>query len=569
MKETLNIETERVDDIPLLLAHMQRMNISELLDKHIPVHGNRKGLSLGNVTIVWLSHILSEANHKMHHVQEWTIRRKELLHGCGLDTLEPQDMTDDRLADVLRALSSDIHWSAFEQDLMGSLVRVYDMQKARVRVDTTTVSSYAEVNEQGLLQFGYSKDHRPDLPQLKLVLASLDPLGIPLATEVISGEKADDPVYLPIIKRVREGLKKEGLLYIGDCKIAALQTRATIQSSKDFYLCPLSAVQVSLQQLQQEVDRLRGKGEQLIRVERMNGKNERACIAQGYETSQELEREVDGQIDVWTERRLLIQSTSGLEAAKCSLLERLKKTEQALQELLVRKQGKLRLKTRVEVEGAIQDVLKIFRVEGLLEVALHEEKREIPIRAYGGKLPSSRQETLFTIKSERVEKAIEYTISHLSWRIYVTNQEREYLTLEQAVEAYRDEYLVERCFERLKGHPFSLAPMYVQRDDHRVGLVRLLTIALRVLTLLEGVVRQRLQEQKRELAGLYAGNPKRRTHQPTAERLLEAFSEVTLTIVRTPGFIQRHITPLSSLQQEILTLLGFTSVIYSQLADDS
>jgi transposase len=111
--------------------------------------------------------------------------------------------------------------------------------------------------------------------------------------------------------------------------------------------------------------------------------------------------------------------------------------------------------------------------------------------------------------------------------------------------------------------------MYVQRDDHRVGLMRLLSIALRVLTLLEGVVRQSLNKQERDLAGLYAGNPKRRTKRPTAERLLKAFDGVTLTIVRTAEIIQRHITPLSSLQQDILTLLGFTPVIYSQLADDS
>ena len=52
MKETLNIETERVDDIALLLEHMQRMNIAKLLDKYIPIHGNRKGLSPGNVTMV-------------------------------------------------------------------------------------------------------------------------------------------------------------------------------------------------------------------------------------------------------------------------------------------------------------------------------------------------------------------------------------------------------------------------------------------------------------------------------------------------------------------------------------
>jgi hypothetical protein len=58
MKETLNIETERVDDIPLLLAHMQRMKLAELLDKHFPTNGNRAGLSLGGVSVIWLTHIL-------------------------------------------------------------------------------------------------------------------------------------------------------------------------------------------------------------------------------------------------------------------------------------------------------------------------------------------------------------------------------------------------------------------------------------------------------------------------------------------------------------------------------
>src|SRR6266571_1006852 len=124
---------------------------------------------------------------------------KETLRGCGMNALCLQDVTDDRLADVLRLLSDDVHWQAFEQELMGQLLRVYDLSATCVRIDTTTASSYAQVNEQGLLQLGHSKDHRPDLPQLKLVLASLDPLGLPLATEVLSGEHADDPVYLPVI----------------------------------------------------------------------------------------------------------------------------------------------------------------------------------------------------------------------------------------------------------------------------------------------------------------------------------------------------------------------------------
>lgn len=117
-----------------------------------------------------------------------------------------------------------------QQVQLAELLRVYDLQAQCVRIDTTTASSDAEVNEQGLLQLGHSKDHRPDLPQLKVVLASLDPLGMPLASEVLSGEHADDPVYLPIIARVRDGLRQNGLLYVGDGKMAALPTRASIQA---------------------------------------------------------------------------------------------------------------------------------------------------------------------------------------------------------------------------------------------------------------------------------------------------------------------------------------------------
>jgi transposase len=569
MKETLNIETERADDIPLLLAHMQHMNLANLLDKHIPVHGNRKGLSLGNVITVWLAHILSEANHRMNHVQMWSARRLETIRRSGLSTFDSLDMTDDRLADALRMLSSDVHWVAFEQELMGNLVRVYDMQKECVRVDTTTAKSYGEVNEQGLLQFGHSKDHRPDLGQLKIVLASLDPLGMPLATEVLSGKCADDPVYEPIIARVREGLGKMGLLYVGDCKMAAIQTRASIQFHGDFYLCPLSAVQVPPDQIQKEVEKLKEQGKQIIKVERVNDKGESVCIAQGYEIMCDLIAQVNGHREEWTERRFLIQSTRGAEAAKHALLERLEKAEKAIQNILVRKQGKPRVTDRIEIDEAIQKIEEKFRVEGLLLTAVHEEIHEKSIRAYKGKLPEIRREVTYTIRSARNEEALAYAIDHLGWRVYATNQKTGDMTLEQAVEAYRDEYRVERCFERIKGHPLSLAPMYVQRDDHRVGLVRLLTIALRVLTLLEGVVRKNLQEQKKELAGLYAGNPKRRTDQPTTEHVLKAFDEVTLTIVSTSNFVQRHITQLSLLQKQILSLLGFTPVIYSQLTDDS
>jgi len=107
-----------------------------------------------------------------------------------------------------------------------------------IRCDATTVSGAHEVTEGGLLQFGHSKDD-PTRPQIKVMMGSLDPLGMPLATDVLSGERADDGLYIPIIERIRSGLNKTGLLFVGDCKMSALATRAHVVGRKHFYLSPL------------------------------------------------------------------------------------------------------------------------------------------------------------------------------------------------------------------------------------------------------------------------------------------------------------------------------------------
>ena len=135
--------------------------------------------------------------------------------------------------------------------------------------------------------------------------------------------------------------------------------------------------------------------------------------------------------------------------------------------------------------------------------------------------------------------------------------------------AYREEFLIERGFGRLKGKQLSLTPMYLQSDRRATGLIHLLSICLRVLVLLEFQVRRRLAENNERLAGLYAGNPKRSTSRPTAEMLLEAFQNITLSKVVANRQRYRHLTPLSDLQKTILALLGMPTAIYDRLAVDS
>ena len=163
--------------------------------------------------------------------------------------LQALDFTDDLLDIVLHLLSDDTRWVAFESWLNQHVLRVYALHPELVHVDSTSASVYATVTEDWLFQFGHSKDHRPYLPQVKVMQAVLDPLGMPLATDVVSGERADDPLYVPCIRRVQAGLGRRVLLYVCDCKIAARETRAFIQSQRDFYLCPLPALQLAADEL--------------------------------------------------------------------------------------------------------------------------------------------------------------------------------------------------------------------------------------------------------------------------------------------------------------------------------
>lgn len=87
-------------------------------------------------------------------------------------------------------------------------------------------------------------------------------------------------------------------------------------------------------------------------------------------------------------------------------------------------------------------------------------------------------------------------------------------------------------------------------------MVRLLSLGLRVLTLVKPGGLEALQANEEVLSGLCAGNPKRQTARPTTERLLKTFCEITLTVVHLPSQTIRHIMPLSLSQQRILALLG-------------
>ena len=565
MNEKPTITTERVDDIPLLLAQMSRMGLAEVLDAPFPTHGNWQGLSLGRVTTIWLSSILSRGDHRLVHVEPWVAQRHMTLSQIMGEAVRASAFSDDRLELVLRLLSDDTGWMSFESALNQHLVRVYDLQAERVHVDSTSASAYASVSDNGLFQFGHRKDHRPDLPQVKVMQAVLDPLGMPLVTEVVSGERADDPLYMPCIERVQASLGRSGLLYVGDCKMASRPTRAWIARQEAYYLCPLPQVHLSEGEWDEAVaSALRGDVE-LRAVYRESDGGQVECIAEGYERQVPMTLEAQGESQRWTERRFVVRSLRHAKASEASLRARVAQAQVEVEALNQRGRGRKRFEAIHDLRQAVNAIVQRHHVEDFLWLRYDQQCTSRPVRAYRKRAAGIKVDRQATVEVRVDEEALDAAVRRFGWRLYGTNQPREQLSLEQAVLAYRSEYLVERSLGRLKGRPLSLTPMYVQRDDHATGLIRLLSIALRVLTLMEFVGRRHLALEQGKIAGLYAGNPKRETARPTAERLLEAFADITLTVIELPHQTIGHVTALNSVQRRILEILGFSSELYTSL----
>jgi transposase len=491
------------------------------------------------------------------------------LSGQGID---PLDLSDDRLSHLLKHLSKPTYWHRIERDLNARSIEVHALPQAVIRCDATTVSGDHEVTEGGLLQFGHSKDD-PTRPQIKVMMGSLDPLGMPLATDVLSGERADDGLYLPIIERIRTGLQITGLLFVGDCKMSALDTRAYLARHHDWYLSPLPLTGATAEAMDAWITTGVRKGEAgaLEQIWRTNDRGHEVLAAEGYEFARTC-RAPDGDVE-WSERVLVVRSPMHATHQAAGLEKRLRHAETQLTALTPpRGRGKRQITDEATLVEAIALVLTAHRVDGLLSVAWEKQVEQTTRYVGRGRGSLSRE--------KRVIQTTRYQITHIArqedtlaarrqrfgWKAFVTNAGPTRLSLQDAVLGYRNEYRVERIFHRLKSR-VHIAPLFVKLNDQIEGLTYLLTLGVRVLTVMEFVLRRSLQNDHAKLPGLHPENKTKMTDTPTAERILKAFADVSLTIIQNAAGedILRRLTPLSELQKDILQRLGLDAALYEQL----
>jgi transposase len=350
---------------------------------------------------------------------------------------------------------------------------------------------------------------------------------------------------------------------MGDCKMAALDTRAAIVQNKDYYLTTLPRTGDNDRSIDNWIEEALSGKHSLQSFYRKDAKDRAYLFARGCEFERACQAAVGGKVVTWSERVQLICTASLREHHGKQLERRLQAAEEAVRHLTPAPgRGHRQFREEEALQAAVAGVLQEHKVAGLLQVTWQRA-------AYrsGGSGTKVRYEITAV---RRVEEAIAATKERCGWRVQVTNAPARRVRLERSMELYNGGWSVERVFHLAKDKPLGIQPLYVRDEEQVDGLTKLLMIALRVLTWIELMVRGGLAEKEEELRGLYEGQPNRKTARPTAVRLLRAVSRMGLTLTRIDMAEGSYwsVTALPPLLERILELLRLDTEIYTGLATE-
>jgi len=64
-RETGEISSEQIDDIPVVVEWLKKMEIAKWIDKsRSKPHGNHQGMSYGQLCVLLLTYIITQADHR-------------------------------------------------------------------------------------------------------------------------------------------------------------------------------------------------------------------------------------------------------------------------------------------------------------------------------------------------------------------------------------------------------------------------------------------------------------------------------------------------------------------------
>lgn len=261
-------------------------------------------------------------------------------------------------------------------------------------------------------------------------------------------------------------------------------------------------------------------------------------------------------------RKIVVRSNALADTHLKSREERLRKAQIELQEL---KLNQYKLKSKCEIERAVDEIIEQLKIKRYLSVEI-VDKIELKQIKIGRGRPTSKTEyqeqrlQKYELKIELKEHQIHQAEMIDGIYLLCCSLPKTQLSTEDLLREYKGQNKVERGHRDLKG-PIALAPVFLHKPERVAAITLICVIALQLLRLMEFNARNQLLLLKEKLSGLLPNNLS--TSNPPAFKMLAALSTIDILEVVTSTGSQFFLTKLSPLQLKILQLLDIPSLIYS------
>jgi transposase len=543
VSQEVEYQTERLDHLGIVAGVCQEAGIAEWLDKQ--AGENRRSVSVGKATVAMVLNGLGFSNRQLYLVPQY-FENKPVEHLLG------EGITADMLNDD--CLGRTLDW-LYEHDvttLFAGLAlqarRRFGIAAQHLHIDTTSFSvsgDYATKDEGDpvpvAITYGYSRDHREDLKQWMLALATTHEGDVPIFLRPLAGNSSDKEHLSAAVKTVMTQLREQ-VPDEQEQRIAVFDSggysQANMQSYNDAKIWWISrvpetstAAKTALEEVDEQWHPLSdGSGDYVgCTMERPQGK----------------------------ERWVIVRTHAQVQAAKEQMEKQVKKTRQAWEKRLWHLSTQA-FGCETDAQHAWEKALKA-KPSWLMATFTLKEQKQYQQRGRPHKEATPDQTVWYLVPKLEVDQhEVAVLASKKAAFIVATNiLDVQHLSHEQVISTYKEQGGVERGFRFLKDPLFLASSIFVKKPERVMALSFVMVLCLLVYRLAEHLLRRQLEATEQTIPN-QVNKP---TNRPTMRWIFQCFEGIDLLHIRSGSRWHTQVLGLRTLHQQVLRLLG---PVYSQ-----
>ena len=559
MAEGLELEALEVGALPIVRTLLDRLGWRPLLERAFDPPDRRLRLSHVDTALLLVCNF-ALSRHPLYGVSAWGARCGARALGLAPGQLEL--LNDDRLGRTLDRLF-EIDRRSLTTQVVLAMTRRYGVDLTRFHTDSTSITfsgayRYAAVGPRGRrlrITHGHNKDHRPDLKQLVWSLSICGDGALPVHYNVFDGNQSDDRTHIPTWDALRAIAGRSDFLYVADSKLCSRENMAYVVAHGGHFLTVMPATRKEEAQFRSRLAHAPVLWNPLWERPSPRRKDDPPERFEAYEDAPTAE----GYRLVW------FRSSEKWKRDEHSRQHAIDQARFALQQLRERV-GHRQLKTRAQVQAAVDRILEQYRAADWVKVELVEKHRH-RIKQIGPGRPGpfttfGRETTTVFEPLDRVAAAAVQAAAAADGIFpLVTDLPVEHWGALDMLQTYKYQAFIEKRHEQLKTAA-EVVPVNFKNPERIEAFLFLYFLAITLHGLIERQARRAMKERKLPSLPLYPED--RQCRAPTADKIISFFEPLrAYRLTRRNLAIQHFADPLSDLHRLILDLLEIPHNAYA------